>query len=303
MRLTIKQLRTFVTVAELESFSQAAQRLHLTPGAISLVIRDLESELGFTLFDRTTRHVALSKSGRGFLAPAHKVLRELQAAEMTARDLKTTATGVVRVAAPLVVASSLLPRAMAAYRKHHAAVVIRPIDCTVENLVRIVEEDDADLALGPDRPTPDGVRRIRLFDSAWVLWCARQHPLAGKRRITWSRLRAESVVAAGRDYETRVAEAFQNLREEDRFVPAYVVENITTALGIAAAGLGVTLAPAYVSVIAKMMGLVMKRVEDPELIREFSLYVSTRRSPTPAIESFLGFLESAPRVWAQPKDL
>lgn len=289
MNLTIKQLRAFATVADLQSFSLAAERLSLTPGAVSLLVRDLEAEVGFSLFDRTTRRVSLSKAGRDYLPAAQQALRQIQAAVMAANDVKNRATGVVRVAAPLIVAHSMLPQAMAEYHRIHADVLIRPVDCTVENLVRIVEEDHADLAIGPDRPTNDRVERHALYDSPWVLWCAPGHPLARRRRITWAMLKGHAVIAAGRDYESRVAEALQQTPEQDRFVPTYIVDNITTALGIAAVGLGVTLSPTYVGVVARDLGLVMKRMEEPEIVREFSLFVP-RRALTPAVAAFAEFL-------------
>lgn len=290
MNLTIKQLRAFSMVADLQSFSLAAQRLNLTPGAVSLLVKDLESELGFALFDRTTRRVALSKAGRDYLPAAQQALRQIQAAVIAAHDVKNRAIGTIRVAAPLIVAHAMLPVAMAEYRTIHSDVLIHPIDCTVENLVHAVEEDHADLAIGPDRPTSDAVERRGLYDSPWVLWCAPGHALATRRRITWAMLKAESVICAGRDYETRVAEALQETPEGERFVPTYVVDNITTALGIAAAGLGVTLSPKYVGVVARDLGLVVKRLEAPEIVRELSLYLP-RRALTPTVLAFAEFLE------------
>lgn len=290
MNPTIRQLRAFVTVADLQSFSLAAQRLCLTASAVSLVVRDLEREVGFSLFDRTTRSVALSKAGRDFLPAAQQALRQVQALVITANDIKNRSTGIVRVAAPLIVAHAMLPAAMAEYRHLHPYVSVRPVDCNVEDLVRMVDEDHADLAIGPDRPSGDEVERIALYKSPWVLWCAPTHPLAARRRITWAMLADEAVIAAGRDYETRVAEALQGAPEAKRFVPSYVVDNITTSLGVAATGLGVTLSPMYVALVASRLGLVMKHVEAPRIVREFCLYLPRRRSLTPAIHSFSEFL-------------
>lgn len=279
-------------MAELESFRLAAARLHLTPGAVSLLIKELETQLGFSVFDRTTRRVSLSKAGRDFLPSAQNVLREMQTAAVAAKQVRHGLESVVRVAAPLVLASSLLPRAIAAYQALHPGVMIRPVDCSNETLVQSIELDQADLAIGPDRPTADGVDRIRVFDSPWVLWCAPTHHLAQRRKITWGDLAAEVVIAAGYDYETHVGQAYQGLPEDQRFEAAYLVDNITTAFGMAAQGLGVTLAPSYVGVLATYMGLVMKRVEQPEIVRELSIYRSSLRPSTTAIAALLLFLET-----------
>ncbi|MFK7962901.1 MAG: LysR family transcriptional regulator [Burkholderiaceae bacterium] len=288
--LTIRQLRAFVAVAELESFRRAGLRLSLTSGAISLLIRELESQLGFKVFDRTTRTVALSRAGRSFLPSAQTVLRQMQAATMAANDLRQGALGAVRVAAPLVLASSLLPHAIAEYQSAHPDVMFRPIDCANEQLVETIENDDADIAIGPDQPASAEVQRTPIIESPWMLWCAAEHRLARKRKIRWQDLAGESVIAVGRDYETHLAETLNQLERTERFTPSYVVDNITTAFGLAGQGLGVTLAPHYVGVLAKLMGLVMKRIEEPALLRELSLYTSTRRAPTAAVEGFKAFL-------------
>ncbi|MGH1361241.1 MAG: LysR family transcriptional regulator [Burkholderiaceae bacterium] len=290
MNLTIRQLRAFVTVAELESFRLAAQRLNLTPGAVSLLIRDLEAQCEFSVFDRTTRRVSLSRAGRDFLPAAQTVLREMQSVVIAANDVRLGTDGVIRVAAPLVIASSLLPQAMAVYRAEHPKVMIRPVDCPNEMLVQCIETDQADIAIGPDRPAVDEVQRVAIFESPWVLWCSTTHPLARRRKITWKDLERESVIAAGQDYETRVAQAFEDQTGGEPFTPTYVVDNITTAFGIAAQGLGVTLAPSYVGVLAGAMGLVMKRVQQPEIVRELCLYHARKRRLSEPVESFLAFL-------------
>lgn len=290
MNPSIRHLRAFVTVAELQSFSLAAQRISITASAVSLLVRDLEREVGFSLFDRTTRRVLLSKAGRDLLPAAQQALRQVQAFMITANDIQNRSTGSVRVAAPMIVAHAMLPPAMAEYRRLHPQVSVRPVDCDVEDLVRIVDEDHADLAIGPDRPTSDDVERVSLYDSPWVLWCSSSHPLARRRRVSWATLADEAVIAAGRDYETRVAEALQGAPAAQRFVPSYVVDNITTSLGIAATGLGVTLSPMYVAVVANRLGLVMKHIESPRIKREFCLYLPRRRALPPAALSFSEFL-------------
>ena len=70
MQITHRQLRAFVMVAEAGSFSLASQRLHLSPSAVSLLIRELEGVLDFRLLERTTRHVVLTPAGREFIPSA-----------------------------------------------------------------------------------------------------------------------------------------------------------------------------------------------------------------------------------------
>lgn len=290
-RFTLRQIEAFITVAEVHSFTVAAARLGLTAQAVSQLVAELEALLGFRLFDRTTRKVALSSAGRDFFGSAATLLRHVHAADSAADDVRNRATGVVRVGAPLVLASTALPMAMRDYQKLKPKVVVRLRDVPVDHLVDRVADGDVDLAIGPDRPTGDAVQATPLFDSAWVLWCAPDHPLARRRRaVRWAELAGVAIVSAGRDHEQSVAQMHRDLPAGTRVTPVDVVDNISTAIGIAAQGLAVTLAPAYVGVLARPFGLVMKRVVQPESVRKVCLYAPASKSPSPAAQGFAEFL-------------
>src|SRR5688572_5365161 len=78
--VTIRQLRAFIAVAQEGSITRAAQRLHLTPSALSMLISNLEGELAVRLFDRTTRKIALSEAGEELLPSIGRVFESLDAA-------------------------------------------------------------------------------------------------------------------------------------------------------------------------------------------------------------------------------
>lgn len=285
-RFTLRQLEAFDAVADLHSFSAAAERLGLSAQAVSQQVAELEAVLGFRLFDRTTRRVSLSSAGRDFAASALTVLRHAAAADTAAADVRNRAAGTVRVGAPLVLAATALPAAIQAYAAQRPKVVVRIRDIAVDRLVDAVAAGDVDLAIGPDRATGAEVAAEPLFDSRWVLWCAPDHALAKRRQVRWRELAGHALVAAGRDHERSVAQMRATAPEETRITPVDVVENTTTALGIAAQGLAATLAPAYVGVLARPMGLQMRRVVEPETIRSVCLYRPLDRTLSPAAEGF-----------------
>ncbi|MGK8208296.1 LysR family transcriptional regulator [Burkholderia cenocepacia] len=285
-RFTPRQLAAFLTVADVRSFARAGERLNLSPSAVSLLIAELETGVGFRLFDRTTRSVALSPAGREFVAHAKSVMRNIELAQAAADDIRNRAAGIVRIAAPLVIATTMLPAAIKGYGQMHPKVVVRIRDAPVDNLVDMVANADVDLAIGPDQAVGDDVTRVGLFRSAWVLWCAPDNPLAKRTRITWADLRKQPLVAAGRDYERNVSLMRAGAADDDRVAPMDVVDNISTALGMAAAGLALTLAPAYVGLLARPLGLVMRRIVEPEVMRQVCLYHSSNRAVSPAAEGF-----------------
>ncbi|KQP22662.1 LysR family transcriptional regulator [Pseudorhodoferax sp. Leaf267] len=289
-RFTLRQLEAYVAVAELHSFNAAAERLGLTAQAVSQLVAEFESVVGFRVFDRTTRRVGLSSAGRDFLASAETVLRHVHACESAAADVRHRAAGVVRIGAPMVIASVALPAAIQAYAAERPKVVVRIRDLPVDGLVESVASGDVDLAVGPDRPVGTDVERQPLFTSPWVLWCAKSHPLARRKTVRWDMLREHALLAAGRDHERSVEMMRLSSPEGARIAPVDIVDNVSTALGIAAQGRVATLAPAYVAPMAGYFGLVMRRVVEPEAIRTVCLYRSATRSLSPAAQGFAEFL-------------
>lgn len=298
-RFTLRQLEAFAAVAELHSFRSAAERMALTTQAVSQLVAELEAVLGFRLFDRTTRRVALTSAGRDFLGSVQTVLRHVHDAETAADDVRQRAAGLVRVGAPMVLASTALPAAIRAYAAQRPKVVVRIRDLPVDHLIDSVASGDVDFAVGPDRTGGPQVSSLALFDSPWVLWCSAEHALAKQKRVRWADLRDHALVAAGRDHELSVAQMRVSAPEDSRITPVDVVDNISTALGIAAQGLAATLAPAYVGVMASTLGLVMKRVVEPETVRKVCLYRPQARTLSPAAEGFAEYLADWLRQWSK----
>ena len=298
-RTSLRQFEAFCSVADLHSFGAAGARLGLTASAISQLVAELELTLGFKLFDRTTRRVILSSAGGDFLPSAQSVLRHADAAESVANDVRQRASGVVRIGAPLVLAATALPAAIKIYLQNRPKVIIRIHDVAVDDLMDSLQNGDIDLAVGPNKDAGNFVRGDVAFESPWVLWCAPDHPLARLKKIKWERLRHESIVAVGRDHESNVASMLTNTPTGERVTPAHIVDNITTALGIASQGLSTSLAPAYVGAIAGQFDLVMRRVVAPETIRQICIYQSTARTISPAAEGFAEFLKTSLKTWHQ----
>lgn len=227
------------------------------------------------------------------------MLRHVQAAERAAADVRNRAAGVVRIGAPLVLASSAVPAAIRSHHATHPKVVVRVRDIPVDALVDAVASGDVDLAVGPDRAFGTDVSRQVLFDSQWVLWCAKDHPLARRRVLRWADLHDVALVAAGRDHERSVAQMHLSAPEGERVTPVDIVDNISTALGIAAEGIAATLAPAYVGVMAERFGLVLRRVIDPEAVRKVCLYRPIARAGSPAVDGFAEHLAQWLPTWSR----
>ncbi|HPQ96145.1 MAG TPA: LysR family transcriptional regulator, partial [Thiolinea sp.] len=204
-RITIRQIEAVIAVADTSSFKLASERLGMTAQAISQLVAEFENQIGFAMFDRTTRRVELSGAGKALLPFANTTLRRLQDLQLSAQTIRNNLQTIVTVGAPLVLASLVLPVAIRDYRRQHPEVAIRIVDTAVGYLVDGITQGDFDLAVGPDREKHDAVQARTLFNSRWVLWCAREHPLAGVESLSWPELERYSLVAASRDHEQSIA--------------------------------------------------------------------------------------------------
>src|SRR5919202_6490375 len=122
MSVSLRQVRAFVSVAHLGSFTRAASLLHLSQPALTVQIRRLEEALGVRLLDRNTRTVELTRVGRELAPVFQRILRELDSVVIDTRDLAAKRYGVVRIAALPSVAAGLLPDAIAAFHEANPRV-------------------------------------------------------------------------------------------------------------------------------------------------------------------------------------
>ena len=117
MDVSLRQVRSFLTVARVKSFTGAASILNVTQPALTMQIRRLEEALGVTLFDRDTRSVELTRVARDLIPAFERTLQDFDAALDSARDIATQTRGIVRLAVLPSVAAGVLPDAILGFRE------------------------------------------------------------------------------------------------------------------------------------------------------------------------------------------
>lgn len=288
--MTLRQLRAFVMVADTGGFAAASRRLHLTPSALSLLIKEMESLLSVRLFDRTTRATALSQAGREFYPLAKKVLDDLASAVESMQDLEQKKRGTVRVACTPLYASTLLPELILRYREEFPAVKIYVLDSLNQPAVARVASGEADLGIAPQRPAPPELVQASLFKDRMTFICKPDHPLAAKKRVTWAQVLREPLISLTQDFTARLqADLFMHSRKLV-LNPAHTVSFITTALGMVQWGHGITVQPASAVRLLAPFGLVSREIANPVVFRHLSLFYKQAYALSPAAQSFYDFL-------------
>lgn len=290
MNITFRQLRAFTTVADAESFTDAANRLHQTQSSVSLLVKELETELGVRVFDRSTRKVKLSVAGADFYPLALKVLDDLDNAVTSTRRLQDKQRGNVRVACTPLYASSLLPRALFEYRQRYPAVQVRLLDSLNEQALLRVASGEADFAVAPQRDSSPDLKEEPLFSDRFEIVCPRGHPLALRKALTWQTVLQHPFVSLTADFTRRLQADLAAHSPSLRLAPAHEVAYLTTALGMVGAGLGVTALPTSALPMISSLGLASLAVGGPAVFRKVSFFARRRHSLSPAAASFHEFL-------------
>src|ERR1700682_2705791 len=153
MNINLRQLRAFVSIGRLGSFTKAADALHATQPALSAQIRELEDALGVKLFDRSTRSVTLTQAGNDLLPVVDNVLGDLGSVVARARDVARRNTGRVTIAALPSLAATLMPVAVAQMRALHPGITVVIKDALAERIIGLIRADEVDLALTSAPPT------------------------------------------------------------------------------------------------------------------------------------------------------
>ncbi len=202
--MEIRQLRAFVAIAELGTFTAGALRVHITQAAISMQIRQLENELGARLFIRAPRRVMLTEAGEHLLQRARHILREHDAAVDEIAELAGAERGRLRIGtASAMVTTDVLPKLLKDVRKQHAGAEITVASGTSESLVQQILAGELDLAFVSLPVEARGINTDRLSQDQLVAIASPCHKLAKQRTISAYTLAGEKLILGERGGNTR----------------------------------------------------------------------------------------------------
>jgi LysR family hydrogen peroxide-inducible transcriptional activator len=184
--MEIRQLEYAVAVAEENSFSRAAERLHLAQPSLSQQIKKLEKELGTTLFDRLARGVVTTEAGERFVERARKILADLVDARRDAGEMRDAVRGTLHVGAIPTIAPFLLPGLVRTFAKRWRDVTVHIEENVTDRLLDHVVNGELDLAITSSIVDDRAVHIDTIAtEPLWVL-LPQDSPLAQKKSVSWS---------------------------------------------------------------------------------------------------------------------
>lgn len=198
---TLRQLRTFETVARRLSFSRAANELNLSPPAVSTQIKHLEEHAGMALFGQLGKKIYLTEAGREMLRHCRAIIHCFREAEEALAKMGKVPGSKLNIG---VVSSGsyFLPKLLAEFSASNKGV---ELDLTIENRERLLArlaENRIDLAIMANPPDDPQWSSTPFAPNVFVILASPQHPLAGKERIDLAALRGERFIVREQGSDT-----------------------------------------------------------------------------------------------------
>jgi LysR family transcriptional regulator, benzoate and cis,cis-muconate-responsive activator of ben and cat genes len=285
--MELRHLRYFVAVAEEENVSRAAVKLRVSQPGVSRQIRDLEDEIGFSLFERSAKSVRLTAAGKVFLGEARAVLQRANEAVAKARAVSGGGAGELNIGYAPSLTVRILPPALRKFQDQFPNVRVALHDLTTEEMLAQLGEKKLQVALTVKPPAKQlrGLRFEELARYAMRVAMAPKHPLAKSKLIHLDQIAREPLIAYSRreypEYHTMLDRLFAQAARKPRIAGEH--DGVTSLIAAVESGRGLALVP---ECLACMVGERLKliplqhapsaipvcaiwRDDAPELVKQF----------------------------------
>ena len=291
--MELRQLSTFIRVAQFKSFSRAAESLGYSQSAVTVQIQQLEEELNTRLFDRMGKHIALTVPGSEFLERAYEVLNEVNKAKRAVSG-GGELHGRLQIGTIESLCCTKLPGVLRAYWAQHPKVLVRVITGEPEALIARMERGELDLIYILDEPQYNNSWRKLMERREDVVFVAspRLAQALGDTALTVERLLAQPFYLTERDTNyRRVLDRFLAAREM-ALTPVLECSNTSCIIRILEQHQGGSLLPWYAVEQSVRQGtLSLLHVSDFRVTLYRQIFSHREKWPTREMEEFVRLVE------------
>ena len=285
--MELRNIKSFIKVAEFENFSKAAEVLGYAQSTITLQIQQLEQELGVNLFDRIGKRVLLSEKGRAFLSYANEMMKlEAEAIETVSEN--DTPTGTLRVGTIESIATSFLPALLEEYLKKCPHVHLDIVIGVTLELYDQLEKGNLDIVFLADRPVyRPALKTVYSRPISVPFIASATHPLANQRNVSPERLTQETILLTEKNNNYR--QMFDELAIEHNvaFPHTQEISSIAIILHFLQKKIGVTFLPDYATLpILQESNLALFTVAGFDIRMYLLILFHKQKWVTPAMKYF-----------------
>jgi DNA-binding transcriptional LysR family regulator len=291
--MELRHLRCLVAVAEELHFGRAAKRLHLSQPPVSLAIKELETELGLRLFERTSRHIQLTPGGEEALRDARAVLARTESMRQHAGNAARSHAGSLSVGFISLAAYSFLPDVLRRFTTDFPEVRISLHESTTDQILGDLESGTLDVGCIFASPLLPATLTYRVTNrDPLIIALPQQHRLAHLARVPLERLADEQFLTFERHFGPMIFDTVVSTCMRHGFSPRiFSARQMHTIVSLVSGGIGVALVPACVEVLHRE-GVVYRPLRGDRTLVETGVAWRTE-DDAPAVRAFIGYLPKA----------
>jgi DNA-binding transcriptional LysR family regulator len=284
--MELRHLRYFLAVAEHLNFSRAAEALQTAQPSLSHQIRELESELKITLFERTHRYVTLTAEGQ-LLLPEARAIVERVAALSTLQGLSSVPHGPLRIASITASTIGILPKVLPSYRESFPNVELSVETWLPEDGVRALIERRVDVAFARHPIDDPRLDSVVVAEEQFCVALPSTHPLARRKKVALRLLHDLDFVGLRDEITGDFNKLIDGMFQEHGVVPRSTVRtgDIETMLGLIASGMGVAVCSAVLKIML-LEGVELRPLEPYNVLKNLCVAWRRDREALPTIRSF-----------------
>lgn len=294
--MELRQIRSFLSIAETLHFGRTAELIHLSQPALSLQIRALEEEVGVKLFERNCRKTTLTAAGAAFRDDATAALLRLEQAVRSARMAADGKSGLLRIGFISTAGNEIVPDIVRGFRESnpHVAFSLRNI-LTVDQIQML---DTGSLDIGflrlPIGEHPE-LEVVGIHREPFVVVAPSSHKLAKRRKVRLRELSGEDFVMYERAYAPGFHDLLFGMLRSAGVVPSIsqTAGQMPTLISLVDAGMGISILPAS-AVRHSGASVAVCEITDPIPMSEIGIAVH-RRNRTAIIDNFISYSLGRPR--------
>jgi LysR family transcriptional regulator, low CO2-responsive transcriptional regulator len=301
--VTFRQLRVFTEVARNLSFVRAAEALHLTPPAVTMQVKELESAIEMPLFHREGRRISLTTAGEYFLVYAKRMLTTLKDADDAMARLRRLESGVLNVGM-VGTAKYFLPHLLTRFREEHPGVELRlQVGANREELVGLLQQGEVDLAIMGRPPKEMATRAEPFAGHPHVFVAPATHPILAIGHPPVSTLANFPLIVREPASGTRALmdRFFEDQRVEPRI--AMEIPSNETIKQAVMAGMGLSFLSLHTIGLELYCGLLeIVHVENTPIVRAWNIVHMQSKVLSPAAEALRYFILEHGEAWLAEHD-
>ena len=297
--MELRQLTAFRRVAELGSYTRAAEFLALSQPAVSHQLKLLEEEVGQRLFEINGRRAVLTTAGRTLLPWAERILSSVEESRRAIKNLQAGEHGTLTIAAISSSTIYVLPELLYKFRALHPAIDVILRTAGGDEIRQLVANGEVDIGIVGSHVPISEFATLPLFKDRIVPFVHARHPMVGKRRVAFAKLAREPLIQLGtwRSWQDYVLSLFRQVGVTPSI--RLQLDSIDAVKRMVIRGLGFTIIPHTAARDEVKAGtlVALHTCDVPPLIRQVLMIRRKRKVFSKAQQLFIDFLQAeAPKL-------